>query len=56
VVADAVVRTARDTGVWLTDRVSATARPGTAMIEITVGPSTADVPDAEAAALLAGLI
>lgn len=55
-VAAAVARTARDTGVWLTDRVSATARPGTAMIEVTVGPSTADVPDDEAAALLAGLI
>lgn len=55
-VAAAVARTARDTGVWLADRVAATARPGAAMIEVTVGPSTADVPDEEAAALIAGLI
>ncbi|HST65370.1 MAG TPA: beta-eliminating lyase-related protein [Mycobacteriales bacterium] len=55
-VAEAVARTGRDTGVWLSDRVSATARPGTAMIEVTVGPCTADVPDEEAATLLAGLI
>ena len=55
-VAEAVARTGAETGVWLTDRVSVTARPGTAMIEVTVGPSTADVSDEEAAALLAGLI
>jgi threonine aldolase len=55
-VAEAVARTGKETGVWLTDRVSVTARPGTAMIEVTVGPSTADVSDEEAAALLAGLI
>jgi hypothetical protein len=30
-----------------------TALPGTSMIEITVGPATADVTDEEAAALLA---
>ena len=55
-VAEAVVRTGRDTGVWLTDRVTATARPGTAMIEVTVGPCTADVSDEEAATLLSGLV
>jgi threonine aldolase len=54
-VADAVARTARDTGVWLTDRVSVVTRPDTAMIEVTVGPATADVPDDEAAGLIAGL-
>jgi threonine aldolase len=55
VVAAALVRTAQESGVWLADRVSAAALPGSAMIEITVGPATAAVPDDEAAALISTL-
>jgi threonine aldolase len=54
-VAAALTRAAVETGVWIADRVSATALPDVSMIEITVGVATADVSDEEAAALIAAL-
>lgn len=54
--AAALVRTAEETGVWLAERVAATALPGSCMIEVSVGPATAAVADDEAAGLISGLV